>query len=85
MMEKIYVESSNLKYVSYDPDNLILRIEFGKYDAERVYQYFDVPEEIYNGLMEFPSHGKFFHWKIINRFKFEYLGTSEELDDELED
>ena len=56
-MERQYVSSSNIASIGYDPDNLILEIEFL---SGAVYQYYDVPQNIYDGLMAADSHGKFF-------------------------
>lgn len=56
-MQRIPVTSSNLKDVGYDSQTSILEIGFTN---GRVYQYFDVPEDIYNGLMSASSHGRYF-------------------------
>lgn len=55
-MERQYVSSSNIASIGYDPDNLILEIEFL---SGTVYQYYGVPQNIYDGLMAADSHGKF--------------------------
>ena len=55
-MERQYVVSSNIASIGYDPDNMILEIEFL---SGSVYQYYDVPQSIYDGLMTADSHGKF--------------------------
>lgn len=55
-MEK-YVSSSNLQSVGYDPDSLMLEIEF--HDS-RIYQYFNVPRQIHNGLMSASSKGIYY-------------------------
>lgn len=51
------VSSSNLRAVGYDPATKVLRIEF----HNGVYDYFNVPEEIYIGLLRAPSKGSFHH------------------------
>lgn len=55
-MERIPVQSSSVSSVGYDRDSSTLEIEFLN---GSVYQYFGVPESIYNGLMNAPSKGKF--------------------------
>lgn len=55
-MERQYVSSSNIASIGYDPDNLVLEIEFL---SGAVYQYNDVPQSVYDGLMTADSHGKF--------------------------
>ncbi len=56
-MDRTSVSSTNLKSVGYDPEDMILEIEF--HDGG-VYQYFNVPESKYEGLMKADSHGKYF-------------------------
>ena len=55
-MERQYVSSSNIASIGYDPVNMVLEIEFLN---GAVYQYYDVPQSIYDGLMVADSHGKF--------------------------
>lgn len=55
-MERQYVTSSNILSIGYDPDNMILEVEF---TTGAVYQYYDVPQSIYDGLMAADSHGTF--------------------------
>lgn len=55
-MERQYVSSSNIASIGYDPENMILEIEFLN---GSVYQYYDVPQSIYEGLMAADSHGKY--------------------------
>lgn len=56
-MERQRVISSNLASVGYDPDSETLEIEFLN---GGLYQYFNVPERIYDGLMAASSHGTYF-------------------------
>ncbi len=56
-MERIPVQSSNLRSVGYDRESGTLEIEF---KSGRVYQYSGVPEEVYEGLMSASSHGTYF-------------------------
>lgn len=55
-MERTYVTSSNIASIGYDAEQMILEVEFN-YGA--VYQYYDVPESVYDGLMAADSHGKY--------------------------
>ncbi|MFA4860689.1 KTSC domain-containing protein [Methanoregula sp.] len=59
------VQSSNLKSVGYDEHQEILEIEF---ISSGIYQYSNVPREMYNNLMNAPSKGKFFAQYIKDRF-----------------
>ena len=55
-MERQFVESSNIMSVGYDPVNMILEVEF---KTGAVYQYYEVPQRIYDGLMAADSHGTY--------------------------
>jgi len=56
-MNRTPVSSSSLTSVGYDIENMILEIEF---HSGGIYQYFNVPESKYDGLMSADSHGKYF-------------------------
>ena len=60
-MKRTKVSSSNLASVGYNPVTKILEIEFLN---GSVYQYYDVPQSVYDGLMKAESHGKFFYANI---------------------
>lgn len=60
-MERLRVSSSNLASVGYDETNEILEIEF---NHGGIYQYFDVPSSVYEGLMNASSHGTYFDSNI---------------------
>lgn len=60
-MERTRVSSSNLASVGYDEANEILEIEF---NHGGIYQYFDVPSSVYEGLMNASSHGTYFDSNI---------------------
>lgn len=55
-MERTPVQSSSVSSVGYDRDSSTLEIEFLN---GSIYQYFGVPESIFDGLMNAPSKGKF--------------------------
>jgi hypothetical protein len=60
-IQRIGVSSSALRSVGYDPEQRVLEIEF---TSGAVYQYFDVPPEVYRGLMAAESHGRYFHQHV---------------------
>jgi hypothetical protein len=64
-MDRKPIESTNLRSVGYDPGTHILEIEFR---GGNVYQYKDVPEAVYHGLVTAPSAGAFFYANIRNEF-----------------
>lgn len=47
--------------MGYNPEKVILEIEF---KSGSIYQYFNVPESEYSGLMKAESHGKYFNANI---------------------
>lgn len=56
-MNRTPVSSSNLASVGYDAAQRILEIEFL---TGSVYQYLNVPQSVYAGLMAAESHGRYF-------------------------
>lgn len=57
-MERIPVSSSNIASIGYNPVEFALEIEFLN---GRIYQYYDVPEEVFNEMMAAESHGQYFY------------------------
>lgn len=66
-MERKSVQSSDLLSVGYDQGGSILEIEFKSGD---VYQYLNVPGNIYINLMSAASHGRFFNANIKNIYSY---------------
>jgi hypothetical protein len=58
-------DSSALVAASYDRANRILRLRFIKGD---VYDYQDVPEKVFSGLLVAHSTGQFFNTRIKPHF-----------------
>lgn len=61
------VSSSNLRSVGYDEQNYVLEIEF---NSSSIYQYFQVPFQIYADLINAPSHGSYFAAHIKNSYSY---------------
>ncbi|WP_320416563.1 KTSC domain-containing protein [Candidatus Nitrosotenuis chungbukensis] len=67
MMERMRIESSDLKSVGYDESTQTLEIEFRQ---GGVYQYFGVPKKIHDGLMQYAlSHDQYHNRFIKNRYR----------------
>lgn len=64
-MQMFPVTSSNLKSVGYNPITKILRIIF----HNGVYDYFEVPNFIYKGLMNENSKGQYYHRYIKGLYR----------------
>ena len=66
-MDRIPVSSSNVFSIGYDPQYSTLEVEF---TSAEIYQYFNVPEHLYQGLMAAPSKGQFLNDYI--KFSYRY-------------
>ena len=67
-MNWIPVDSSNLARIRYDENTMTLEIEFM---GGRVYQYFDVPVQVFEGLRDAgDSHGKYFNQHIKGHYRY---------------
>lgn len=66
-MDRIPVDSSNISSIGFDEDTSTLEIEF---HSGAVYQYFDVPLNIYEGLMNAGSKGQYFAQHIKGYYRF---------------
>lgn len=66
-MQRQQVSSSDISSIGYDPNSNILEIEFLN---KRVYQYLNVPEDLFQEIMSASSHGKYFNNFIKDKFNF---------------
>jgi len=55
-MERYRVDSSNVASIGYDQTTTTLEVEFNN---GSIYQYFDVPEAIFQDFINAPSKGKY--------------------------
>jgi hypothetical protein len=62
------IHSTNIKSVGYE--NGTLEIEF---KTHSIYQYFNVPENIYLGLLNASSKGTFLNTYIKDRYRFRQI------------
>lgn len=69
---KSEVRSSSLRSVGYDQEQRVLDLESTN---GAVYQYFDVPPELYSGLMAAKSHGRYFHQHVRDK-SYRYQKTN---------
>jgi hypothetical protein len=56
-MRRKPIDSSAIASVGYDAAKEELEVEF---TSGNVYRYFDVPQEVYQDLLQAPSKGRFF-------------------------
>lgn len=66
-MERKPVSSSNIASIGYDEATSTLEIEFLN---NSIYQYFDVPQHIYQGLMNADSHGQYLAQNIKGVYRY---------------
>ena len=65
-MNVTVVASTTLATVAFDEADEILQLEFRSCE---VYQYFEVPAEVHQGLLRAPSKGRYFNGEIRGRFR----------------
>jgi hypothetical protein len=70
-MERNNVASSNISSIGYDPQTSTLEVEFLNGGT---YQYYGVPENMYQQLMSAPSKGQFLNTYIKNQYAFSRTG-----------
>jgi hypothetical protein len=69
-MNRTPVSSTNVASIGYDQNTVTLEVEF---KDGTLYQYFDVPETVYNELLQTGSKGKFLHANVYNRYRYTKL------------
>jgi len=66
-MNRQHVQSSDIESIGYD--EALQRLEI-KFLSGGIYQYSNVPDNIYNGVINASSHGKYFHEYVKDKFAF---------------
>ena len=66
-MNRLAVESTTLLTIAYDADRQVLQIEFRD---RAIYNYLDVPGDVYQNLVDAPSIGGYFNRSIRGRFVY---------------
>ena len=66
-MERLPVQSSNVSEVGYDPATMTMEVAFTN---GSVYQYFDVPEAVFQELLSAESIGTFIHEQVKNMYRY---------------
>ena len=67
-MERQEVTSTSIRSVGDDRDDEILEIEF---DSDQVYDYYHVPEEVYQAFLDAESLGRYFQENIRDIFDYQ--------------
>lgn len=66
-MDRIPVSSSNLRDVGYDPTGRVLEVGF---KDGSVYQYFEVPASVAEGLLSASSKGGYLARNVKGRYRY---------------
>jgi hypothetical protein len=66
----VVIKSSNLKFASYETFTKILTITFNN---ESIYEYYNVPWEIFARLRSTESQGKYFNTEIARNYKYKKI------------
>jgi len=66
-MKRTPVDSSNISSIGYDEESNTLEVEF---HSGAVYQYFDVPLNVYQGIIEASSKGQYLAQHIKGYYRF---------------
>ncbi|MEO9210446.1 MAG: KTSC domain-containing protein [Ginsengibacter sp.] len=69
-IERTEVASSNIRSLGYRLSSFLLQVEF---KDGSIYNYYDVPESIYNDFLKSTSKGKFLNNNIAFRFRYEKI------------
>jgi hypothetical protein len=70
-MNRESVQSSMIASLGYDSATSTLEVEF---NSGAVWQYYDVPENVYNDMINSGSLGKFFHANIKGQYSESQVG-----------
>lgn len=70
-LENYSVASFNISSIGYDTSRDTLEVEFLN---GLIYQYFNVPEHLFERLMKEPSKGRFFNAHIRNAYPYSRVG-----------
>jgi hypothetical protein len=70
-MEMTKIESSNIDAIGYDQDSAVLTIQFKK--GASTYEYYDVPQFVYDSLMSAESKGQYANQNIYKVYRQQKL------------
>lgn len=69
-MNRILVNSSNIRSIGYDNQSSILEVEFTSGD---IYRYFGMPEYLYQQFLNASSHGQFLNDNIRHNYRYQKI------------
>lgn len=81
-IERKEVQSSNIKSVGYNADSKKLEVEFTN---GSIYQYFSVPDEVYEEFSKSASMGAYHSSEIAKKYKYNCTFKPKKEDEEKEE
>jgi len=69
-IQRLPVKSSNLLSVGYDSARQLLEVEFRN---GAIHQYSQVPENVFRGLLDASSKGRYHHSRIKNKYQIQRI------------
>ena len=75
-MTRVQLASSMIASAGYDAPARVVEIEFV---TGAVYQYLDVPPDLYQALLDAPSQGRFFHSRIRTVFRYHRIASASDV------
>jgi hypothetical protein len=66
-MQTVAVDSAILAAIAYDAPSELLQLAFRD---RTIYQYFNVPADVYEGFLRAPSKGSYFNHAIRGKFPY---------------
>lgn len=69
-MQTTTIDSTSLAEVGYEQDESTLRVQF---QNGSTYDYFDVPANVYEGILKATSAGRFFNENVLDSFSYERI------------
>lgn len=68
-MNRVSVSSSNIASVGYEQSSQTLEVEF---NSGAIYEYYEVPEFVYQELISASSVGRYFAQQIKNTYNYSH-------------
>lgn len=60
-------ESSTIVRIGYDAETMVMTVEF---KSSGIYNYFDVPQHVFDGIRTAPSKGQFLAQQVKGNFRY---------------
>lgn len=67
-MQRQSVQSSNIASIGYESNSQVLEVEF---NDGSIYQYFNIPSNVHEGIMSASSHGRYLHAHIKDQYPYQ--------------